>query len=38
MGHDLENSIWDETVKVIGSTVANDSEGNELLRIEDESM
>lgn len=38
MGHDLENSIWDETVTVIESIVVNDSEGNELLRIEDESM
>ena len=38
MGHDLENSIGDETVTVIESTVVNDSEGNELSRIEGESM
>lgn len=38
MGHDLENSIGDETVTVIESIVANDSEGNELLRIKGESM
>lgn len=38
MGHDLENSIWDETVTVIESIVTNDSEGNELLRIKGESM